>query len=122
MASGAWESIIIDGTRYSCKADDSVTVKLPGFKNEVLVAGDGTNYLKKTKEQGSISGLNIFCVPEEFVELKEKQDSLSFLDVSGTMIDGTTVSGYMQITDAVELDSSENVVGITLEGNCELFL
>lgn len=121
MASGAWESIIINGRRFACKSDDSVSFKLDGFENETITAGDGSAYLKKTRHTGSISGINVICIPEngDFEFLQETQDALDFVDISGTMLDGSVLSGKMQITDAIEFDSSENVAELTLEGHLE---
>lgn len=121
MASGAWESIVINGRRFACKNDDSVTYKLDGFENEMIVGGDGSQYQKKTRHVGAISGLTLICNLEngdpEF--LNDCQKSLDFFPVSGTMIDGTVLGGEMQFTDQLEFDSSENTCGVSLEGHLE---
>lgn len=121
MASGAWESIILNGRRFACKNDDSVKTKLPGFENEVIVGGDGSNWLKKTRHAGSISDITVICNPknDDFEFLNELQNSMEFFPVSGTKLDGTVYSGTMQLTDAVEHDDGENTVGLTLEGTLE---
>ena len=49
MASGAWESIVINGRRFTCKADDDITFNLGGFKNEAIVQGDGSFTEKKER-------------------------------------------------------------------------
>ncbi len=121
MASGAWESIVLNGRRFTCKNDDSVKTKLPGFENEIIVGGDGTTYQKKTRHTGSISDINVICNPanDDFEFLQELQDSFEFFPVSGTKLDGTVYSGNMQLTDALEHDDSENTVSLSLEGTLE---
>ena len=121
MASGAWESIVLDGRRFACKADDSVKVTLPGFENEVIVGGDGSNWLKKTRHAGKISDINVICNPanEDHEFLQGLADSMEFFPVSGTKVNGTVYGGDMQITKTVEHDDSENVVGLELSGKLE---
>lgn len=121
MASGAWESIVLNGRRFACKADDSVKVTLPGFENEVIVGGDGSNWLKKTRHAGKISDINVICNPanEDLEFLQELADSLEFFPVSGTKVDGTVYGGEMQLVEAIEHDEGENVVGLTLNGSLE---
>lgn len=121
MASGAWESIVINGRRFTCKADDSVKVQLPGFSNEVLTAGDGSTYIKKEMHAGQISDINVFCNPknDDLEFLQEQQNSMEFLPINGTKLDGTVYNGEMQITEALEHDDSENTVTLTLMGKLE---
>jgi len=121
MASGAWESIVINGRRFVCKSDDSVKVQLPGYENEVLTAGDGSTYIKKTYHTGQISDINVFCNRKnnDLEFLQEQQDSMEFLPINGTELDGTVYNGEMQITEALEHDDSENTVTLTLMGKLE---
>jgi len=121
MASGAWESIIINGRRFTCKNDDSVKVQIPGYENEVMTAGDGSTFIKKKYHTGQISDINVFCNPknDDFEFLQEVQNSMEFVPVSGTKLDGTVYNGEMQITDALEHDDSENTVSLTLMGKLE---
>lgn len=121
MASGAWESIVLNGRRFTCKSDDSVKTKLPGYENETIVGGDGTMYIKKTRHAGSISDINVICNPanDDFEFLQGLQDSMDFFPVSGTKLDGTVYSGSMQLTDAIEHDDGENTVSLSLEGTLE---
>lgn len=121
MAGGPFESIVIAGRRFTCDADDTAEITYPGFENEVKPNGDGTQRLVKSRHMGKIEGLNIVIdnAREDMEFLKEKQDSLDFLSVSGTYVDGTVVSGEMQLTDAVALDSKEMTAEITLEGTLE---
>lgn len=122
MASGAWESITINGRRFTCKADDDVTYHLSGgFENEILPQGDGTMQMKKTRVSGAISGININIDDSrddlEFIE--QCQNSTSFFPVTGTKVDGTVLSGSMQITDKNDVSSAENTLELSLEGTLE---
>lgn len=122
MASGAWESIVIDGRRFACKSNDNVNYTLDGFENEVMTGGDGSTYLHKTKHTGSISSITLFLnnENEDASFLQQVQDKMDFVSVSGTMIDGTVLSGNMQLTDKLEINSGENTVGVSLEGHLEI--
>lgn len=121
MASGCVESIVINGRRFTCDAEDKCSVTLGGFDNEVKPNGDGTNRLIKSRHAGKIEGLNVIVDnskdDQEF--LQESQDSLEFFDVSATEIDGTVLGGKMQLTESLPNDLKEGSVGITLEGSLE---
>lgn len=122
MASGAWESITINGRRFTCKADDDVNYHLSGgFENEILMQGDGSMQQKKTRVPGAISGININIDDSrddlEFIE--ECQNSLDFFPVTGTKVDGTVLAGNMQITDKNDVSSAENTLELSFEGTLE---
>lgn len=121
MASGALESIVINGRRFTCKSDDSCEIELPGFHNETVVHGDGSITYKKIRHTGHISGINIFMDVErgDLEFLQEAQNGLEPFDVSATEVDGTVYSGSMQITEEIKKNSGENTVSITLEGSVE---
>lgn len=121
MASGALESIVINGRRFTCKADDDCEIELPGFSNETIVHGDGSTTYKKTRHTGHISGINLLLDNDrddhEF--LQEAQNSLEPLDISATEVDGTVYGGSMQLTEELTRSTGENSMGITLEGSLE---
>lgn len=120
-ASGPIESIVINGRRFTSDGDDSCTVTYNGFNNEIKPNGDGTMRMLKSRHAGSIGGLNIVIRHErnDMEFLKETQDGMDFVAVSATLVDGTVLSGNMQLTDAVELDTKEGTASITLEGVLE---
>lgn len=121
MASGCIESIVINGRRFTCDAEDACSITYGGFNNEVKPNGDGSNRLVKSRHAGKIEGLNIITDnsrdDQEF--LQESQDSLEFFDVSATEIDGTVLGGKMQLTEALANDLKEGSTSITLEGTLE---
>lgn len=121
MASGCIESIVINGRRFTCDAEDTCEITYDGFNNEVKPNGDGTNRIVKSRHTGAIEGLNIILNSEndDMEFLKECQDSMDFFDVSATLVDGTVIGGSMQLTDAVKADMKEGTAGITLNGSCE---
>lgn len=116
---GALESIVINGRRFTCDAEDEPKFKLPGFENEVVANADGSMRQKKTRVIGTISDINIVTDDsrgdQQFIE--EAAASLEFFAVSATKVDGTLVSGSMQITDEKTLDGKANTMSITLSGN-----
>ena len=115
---GALESIVINGRRFTCDAEDEPKFKLPGFENEVVANADGSMRQKKTRVIGTISDINIVTDDsrgdQQFIE--EAAASLEFFAVSATKVDGTLVSGSMQITDKKTLDGKANTMSITLSG------
>lgn len=118
-AGSAFESIVINGRRFACDAEDEPKTKLPGFENEVVPNSDGTFRQKKTRVAGTITDLNIVTDDargdQQFI--KESADSLEFLPISATKVDGTLVSGSMQITDEKVLDVKANTMSISLAGD-----
>ena len=118
-AGSAFESIVIAGRRFTCDAEDEPKCKLPGYENEVVPNADGTFRQKKTRVAGTITDLNIVMDDsrgdQQFIE--EQAASLDFLPVTGTKVDGTIVSGNMQITDEKVLDIKANTMSISLAGD-----
>ncbi len=86
-----------------------------------MTAGDGSTYIKKEMHAGQISDINVFCNPknDDLEFLQEQQNSMEFLPINGTKLDGTVYNGEMQITEALEHDDSENTVTLTLMGKLE---
>ena len=118
-AGGALESIVIDGRRFTCDAADEPKFKLPGFENAVVPNADGTFRQKKTRVVGTITDINIVTDDsrgdEQFIE--EAAAKLDFFAISATKIDGTLMSGNMQITDEKVLDGKANTMAISLAGD-----
>lgn len=118
-AGSALESIVIDGRRFTCDAEDEPKFKLPGFENEVVANADGTFRQKKTRVPGTITDINIVTDDsrgdQAFIE--EAAANLEFLPISATKIDGTLVSGNMQITEEKVLDGKANTMAISLAGD-----
>lgn len=116
---GALESIVIDGRHFTCDAEDEPKFKMPGFENEVVANSDGTSRVKKTRVVGTITDINIVTDDsrgdQAFVE--EAAANLDFVSISATKIDGTLISGNMQITDEKVLDGKANTMAISLAGD-----
>ena len=121
MASGCVESIVINGRRFTCDAEDTCEITYDGKNNEVKPNGDGTNRVVQSRHPGAIEGLHIVLDEDndDMEFLKETQDSGEFFDVSATMVNGTVIGGSMQLTDAVKADMKEGTAEITLNGSCE---
>ena len=117
-SSGALESIVIGGRRFTCDSEDEPKFKLPGFENEVLPNSDGTFRQKKKKVPGTITDINIVIDDSrgDQAYIEETAANLDFVDVSATKVDGTLVSGSMQITDEKVLDGGANTMSISLAG------
>lgn len=118
-SSGALESIVIGGRRFTCDSEDEPKFKLPGFENEVLPNSDGTFRQKKKKVAGMITDINIVIDDSrgDQAYIEETAANLDFVDVSATKVDGTLVSGSMQITDEKVLDGGANTMAISLAGD-----
>ena len=118
-SSGALESIVIGGRRFTCDSEDEPKFKLPGFENEVLPNSDGTFRQKKKKVPGTITDINIVIDDSrgDQAYIEETAANLDFVDVSATKVDGTLVSGSMQITDEKVLDGGANTMSISLAGD-----
>ena len=119
VAGGALTSIVINGRLFTCDAEDEPKFKLPGYENEVAPNADGTFRQKKTRVAGTITDLNIVMDDsrgdQQFIE--EQAASLDFVPVNGTKVDGTIISGNMQITDEKVLDIKANTMSISLAGD-----
>lgn len=121
MASGALESITINGRRFVCKSDDEANIKLSGFSNEEIVHGDGSISWKKTRHAGELSGFSVQIddTRDDFEFLQEVADGLESVAVTATKVDGTVYSGSMQITEELEENAGENTCELTLVGTLE---
>lgn len=118
-AGGALVSIVINGRLLTCDSEDEPKFKMPGFENEVVANSDGTSRVKKTRVVGTITDINIVTDDsrgdEAFIE--ETAANLDFVPISATKIDGTLISGSMQITDEKVLDGKSNTMAISLAGD-----
>lgn len=118
-AGGALVSIVIDGRHFTCDSEDEPKFKLPGFENEVVANSDGTSRVKKTRVVGTITDINIVTDDsrgdQPFIE--EAAANLEFFAISATKIDGTLISGNMQITNEKVLDGKANTMAISLAGD-----
>lgn len=112
-------SIVINGRLFTCDAEDEPKFKLPGYENEVAPNADGTFRQKKTRVAGTITDINIVTDDSRGDQafIQETADSLEFVDISATKIDGTLVSGSMQITEEKTLDGKANTMSISLAGS-----
>ena len=118
-AGGALASIVLDGRRFTCDGGDEPKFKLPGYENEVVPNADGTYRIKKTRVAGTITDINIVTDDErgDHAFIEEAAAKNDFLAISGTKIDGTLISGNMQITDEKTLDGKANTMAISLAGD-----
>lgn len=118
-AGGALVSIVISGRLFTCDSEDEPKFKLPGYENEVVANSDGTSRVKKTRVVGTITDINIVTDDsrgdQPFIE--EAAADLDFVPISATKIDGTLISGNMQITDEKVLDGKANTMAISLAGD-----
>ena len=80
---------------------------------------DGTFRQKKKKVPGTITDINIVIDDSrgDQAYIEETAANLDFVDVSATKVDGTLVSGSMQITDEKVLDGGANTMSISLAGD-----
>lgn len=118
-AGGAIESIVINGRRFTCDAEDEPSVELGGYNNEVKANADGTSRVTKTRVVGSITGLNLVMDLDrgdpDFI--KETKDDLEMVAVTATLVDGSLISGEAQIVDASALNVKDNTMEVSLNGD-----
>lgn len=121
MASGALESITLDGRRYSCANDDTVNIAVDGWTNETIQHSDGTFSVKKTRMPGHVTGVNVKCDngKDDEEHLQGLAARLEPFPFSCTEVDGTVHTGQVIITDQAERDLSTNYVELSLEGHVE---
>lgn len=118
-AGGALETIVIDGRLFTCDASDEPKFNLPGFTNEVVANSNGTLRIKKTRVPGTITDVNVVTDDDrgDHQFIKEAVGKNDFFAISATKIDGTLVSGKMQITDEYPVDGKANTMAISLAGD-----
>lgn len=121
-ANGALESIVLNGLRFTCDAEDEPEITLPGFNNEVKPNSDGTVRVTKTRHAGKIEGLKIQIdlARGDLEAVQEMKDSKELVSMSGTMTNGSVVSGEVQITSDGVYNAGDGTMEITLEGNLRL--
>ena len=119
VSSGTLQSIVIAGRRFTVDAESGGKVTLSGFSNEVKPNADGTNRIVKTRHPGKIEDCDLIADNDrdDLEFLQESQDSLEFLDISATEIDGTVLGGNMQITDEIALELEDGKIPIALVGD-----
>ena len=85
----------------------------------MVANSDGTSRVKKTRVVGTITDINIVTDDsrgdEQFIE--QTASNLDFVPISATKIDGTLISGNMQITDEKVLDGKANTMALSLAGD-----
>lgn len=121
MATGAFESIVIGGRRFACKADDSPKTKLKGKKNETIMKGDGSFSVKQEWTAGYIKDINveIDSTRNDLEYLQDLADKGEPVSITATKVDGSVLSGNVNIIDEIEKDESEGFAGLNLEGDIE---
>lgn len=121
MATGAFESIVIGGRRFSTKGDDSVETLLKGKTNETIMNGDGTWRNKQTWHPGHITGINIIVndMNQDKQFLQDLQNGGEPIAITATKVSGVVVSGSVQIVEDLACDESEGTIELNLEGDIE---
>lgn len=122
MATGAFESITIEGRRFACKADDSPKVKYKGKKNETVMKGDGSFSAKQEWTPGYIKDINVEILDDrdDLKYLQDLQNKGFAVSLTATKCNGDVLSGSVLIVDEVEKDEGEGFASLNLEGDVEL--
>ncbi len=122
MASGPFESISIDGRRFTVDGEADIAYALGGFMNEVKPNGDSSNRPVKSRKTGRMNSAPLVMDDsrddEEF--LQERMDSLSFYNVSGTKVDGVVLTGSMQIVEDPETSGKEGTKELSFSGGLRI--
>lgn len=122
MATGAFESITIEGRRFACKSDDSPKVKYKGKKTETIMKGDGSFSAKQEWTAGYIKDINVEILDDrdDLKYLQNLQDKGIAVSITATKCNGDVLSGSVLIVDEVEKDEGEGFAPLNLEGDVEL--
>ncbi len=115
---GSIESVTLDGREFAVTADAEALRKLGGFENEVMMNGNGTARLIKTRVPLGIDGLVIETDDSrgdsEFI--KELTDRNDFFPVAITYASGITYQGTAQVTGENASSSQSATQAISLMG------
>ena len=111
--SGSIQSLTLNGRRFTVAADVECEIKSGGFKNEVLVNGDGTTRVKKTRVPWQ-------CTPE--VNINSDTDDFEYRE---TLKDNTLdVNTVVELVNGVRYQGIGTITGdltySTLEGKTKL--
>lgn len=119
---GAFESITLDGRRFTCDAESEPEVDLTSFSNETAANSDGTFRVKKTRKIQSIESLEIHVDvgAGDLTFIKGLQDKLEPFAFTATRVDGGVYSGEVVLTDDVKYKEKDASMEITLQGRIEM--
>ena len=120
MATGAFESITIEGRRFACKSNDSPKVKYKGKKNETVMNGDGSFSSKQEWTAGYIKDINVEILDDrgDLKYLQDLQNKGYAVSITATKCNGNVLSGSVLIVDDVE--EVDGYASLNLEGDVEL--
>jgi hypothetical protein len=108
----------LDARRFSVPADAEGNRKTGGFENEVLMNGDGTARLIKTRVPLQLDGIALTIDDDrgdaEF--LQELQDRTGFFPVVLTFASGISYQGTAQITGETQISSQSTTATVSLMG------
>lgn len=118
----AFESITLNGRRFTCDAESEPEVDLSGFSNETAPNSDGTFRIKKTRKTQSIEGVTIQIDPAlgdlDFInDLQNKLEPFSF---TATRVDGGVYSGEVILTDDTKYKEKDGTMEINIQGRIEM--
>lgn len=119
---GAFESITLNGRRFSCDAESEPEVDLSSFSNETVANSDGTFRVKKTRKIQSIEGIEIQVNPSlgDLKFINKLQESLEPFTFTATRVDGGVYSGEVILTDDTKYKEKDSTMEITIKGKIEL--
>lgn len=119
---GAFESITLNGRRFTCDTESEPEVDLSSFSNETAANTDGTFRIKKTRKIQSIESIEIQIDPAlgdlAFINgLQEKLEPFAF---TATRVDGGVYSGEVALTDDTKYKEKDGTMEITIQGRIEM--
>ena len=119
MSSGALESININGRRFAIDGEVDGAIALAGFINEVKPNGDGSFRQIKSRKTGRLNSIPIVMDDtrddEEFIQ--SVIDSMDFVTIAVTKVDGTVYKGTMQIVEDPESSTKEGTKELSFMGS-----
>lgn len=115
---GSIESLTMDGRNFPVAADAEAQRKLGGFENEVMMNGNGTARLIKTRVPLSIDGLTLenddSRGDQEFIQ--ELANRNAFFPIVITYASGVSYQALAQITGEIQSSSNNATTSVSLMG------
>lgn len=121
-ANGALESVVLNGRRFTCDAENEASVDLSEWDNEVKPNSDGTFRTVKSRHVQKIESLTLeIDVDRGDVDfINEVKAKLAPVPLSATRVDGKMYEGEVMITDATSLNDNESTMEVTLTGRIRI--
>lgn len=115
---GPIESVSINGRNFSVAEDAELTVVYGGDQNEIMMNGDDSARLGKSKIPWKVSGIKLQINPDnndhEFIQ--DIINGTDFVDYEHTEVDGNVYYASGQIVEEVGKSTKDATAELTFSG------